>query len=116
VISSALWDGRKYRILNIIDDFNREILHIESDLSLPAARVIRSHELLKATRGLPQMIRVDNGPEFISYQMDAWYKRNQITLVFIQPGKPMQNGYIERLNGSVRRELLNSYVFMRSKK
>jgi putative transposase len=110
-MSDALWDGRKYRLLNIIDDFNREILHIESDQSLPAARVIRSLELLKATRGLPQMIRVENGPEFISYQLDAWCKRNQITLVFIQPGKPMQNGYIERLNGSVRRELLNAYVF-----
>jgi putative transposase len=70
-MSDALWYGRKYRLLNIIDDFNHEILHIESDLSLPAARVIRSLELLKATRGLPQMIRVDNGPEFISYQLDS---------------------------------------------
>ena len=57
------------------------------------------------------MIRVDNVPEFISYQLDAWCKRNQIKLVFIQPEKPMQNGYIECLNRSVRRELLNAYVF-----
>ena len=56
------------------------------------------------------MIRVDNGPEFISYQLDAWSKRNQITLVFIQTWKPMQNGYIGRLNGSVRIEQLNAYV------
>lgn len=56
------------------------------------------------------MIRVDNGPEFISHQLDGWCKKHKIMLVFIQP-KPMQNGYIERLNGSIRRELLNAYVF-----
>jgi len=106
-----LWDGRKFRLLNIIDDFNREVLYIESDLSLPALRVIRVLEFLKETRGLPEMIRVDNGPEFISHQLDGWCKKNKIMLVFIQPGKPMQNGYIERLNGSIRRELLNAYVF-----
>jgi putative transposase len=110
-MSDALWDGRKFRLLNIIDDFNREVLHIESDLSLPALRVIRVLEFLKETRGLPEMIRVDNGPEFISHQLDCWCKQNRITLVFIQPGKPMQNGFIERLNGSIRRELLNAYVF-----
>ena len=110
-MSDALWDGRKFRLLNIIDDFNREVLYIESDLSLPALRVIRVLEFLKETRGLPEMIRVDNGPEFISHQLDGWCKKNKIMLVFIQPGKPMQNGYIERLNGSIRRELLNAYVF-----
>lgn len=110
-MSDALWDGRKFRLLNIIDDFNREVLHIESDLSLPTMRVIRVLEFLKETRGLPDMIRVDNGPEFISHQLDVWCKKNKITLVFIQPGKPMQNGFIERLNGSMRRELLNAFVF-----
>ena len=57
------------------------------------------------------MLRVDNGPEFISHQLDCWCKKNKITLVFIQPGKPMQNGFIERLNGFMRRELLNAFVF-----
>jgi len=57
------------------------------------------------------MIRVDNGPEFISHKLDYWCKENKIDLIFIQPGKPMQNGFIERCNGNIRRELLNAYVF-----
>jgi putative transposase len=68
-------------------------------------------EYLKEFKGLPKMIRVDNGPEFISAQLDAWCKDQQIILVFIQPGKPMQNGFVERCNGNIRRELLNAYVF-----
>lgn len=107
----SLWDGRRYRLLNIIDDFNREVLDIVADTSLPALRVIRTLEQLLLVRSKPDMIRVDNGPEFISDKLDNWCKDNKIQLVFIQPGKPMQNAYIERLNGSLRRELLNAYVF-----
>jgi len=107
----SLWDGRSYRLLNVIDDYNRQVLHIETDTSLPALRVIRVLKRLKETRGLPNMIRVDNGPEFISQKLDQWCKEHQITLAFIQPGKPTQNAYIERLNGSMRQELLNAYVF-----
>ncbi len=107
----SLWDGRRFRLLNIIDDFNREVLAIETDTSLPALRVIRVLTNLLANRGKPEMIRVDNGPEFISNKLDAWCKDNKIQLVFIQPGKPTQNAYIERLNGSLRKELLNAYVF-----
>ena len=110
-MSDSLWDGRRYRLLNIIDDFNREVLEIEADTSLPTMRVIQVLNRLMFSRGTPKMIRVDNGPEFISNKLDAWCKDNNIQLVFIQPGKPMQNGYIERLNGSLRRELLNAYVF-----
>jgi putative transposase len=110
-MSDSLWDGRRYRILNIIDDYNREVLAMEADLSLPTLRVIRVLEYLKEFRGLPQMIRVDNGPEFISHALDEWCRQNQITLTYIQPGKPMQNGYVERCNGSVRKELLNANVF-----
>lgn len=110
-MSDSLWDGRKFRLLNIIDDFNREVLAIEVDTSIPASRVIRTLEQIRHYRGLPQMIRVDNGPEFISGKFDAWCKLNQIQLVFIQPGKPMQNGFVERFNGNIRRELLNAYVF-----
>ena len=98
-------------MLNVIDDYNREVLAIETDTSIPALRVIRVLERLKETRGLPAMIRSDNGPEFISDKLDAWCKDHKIQLVFIQPGKPMQNGFIERLNGSIRSELLNAYVF-----
>jgi len=110
-MSDSLWDGRKFRLLNIIDDFNREVLAIEVDTSIPASRVIRTLEQIRLYRGLPQMIRVDNGPEFISDKFDSWCKINHIQLVFIQPGKPMQNGFVERFNGNIRRELLNAYVF-----
>ena len=107
----SLWDGRKFRLLNVMDDFNREILAIEADTSLPALRVIRALENIKLTRGLPTMIRVDNGPEFISDKFDLWCKANKIQLVYIQPGKPTQNAFVERFNGSIRKELLNAYIF-----
>jgi putative transposase len=110
-MSDSLWDGRKFRLLNVMDDFNREILAIEVDTCLPALRVIRVLENLKQVRGLPQMIRVDNGPEFISDKFDIWCKENKIQLVFIQPGKPTQNAFVERFNGNIRRELLNAYIF-----
>jgi putative transposase len=110
-MSDSLWNGRKYRLLNIIDDYNRELLAIEPDTSLPALKVINVLEQLKQWRGLPRMIRVDNGPEFISFKLDLWCKENKIDLMFIQPGKPMQNGYVERFNGSLRKELLNAYIF-----
>lgn len=110
-MTDTLWDGRCYRLLNIIDDYNREVIHIESDLSLPTMRVIRVLEYLKEFRGLPTMIRVDNGPEFISHKLDLWCRQHNIQLAFIQPGKPMQNGYVERCNGNIRKELLNTYIF-----
>lgn len=110
-MSDSLWDGRRFRLLNIMDDYNREVLSIEADFSMPTARLIRVLERLKEDRGLPSMIRVDNGPEFISSKLDHWCKEHKITLSFIQPGKPMQNGYIERCNGNIRRELLNAYAF-----
>jgi putative transposase len=110
-MSDSLWDGRKFRTLNVIDDFNRQVLAVEVDTSLPALRVIRVLEKLKQSRQLPEMIRVDNGPEFISAKLDIWCKENNIKLIFIRPGKPTENAYVERFNGSFRRELLNAYVF-----
>jgi putative transposase len=110
-MSDSLWSGRKFRLLNIVDDFNRQMLAMEADVSLPAVRVIRVLEYLKEFRGLPKMIRVDNGPEFISHVMDEWCRKHCINLTYIQPGKPTQNGYVERCNGSVRRELLDANVF-----
>ena len=110
-MSDSLWDGRSYRLLNVMDDYNREVLWIESDTSLPTLRVIRVLDQLVRSRGLPQMIRVDNGPEFISSKLDVWCKEHKVTLAFIQPGKPTQNAFIERCNGNIRKELLNAYVF-----
>ena len=110
-IHDSLWDGRTFRMLNVIDDYNRQVLRIETDTSLPALRVIRVLEQLQESRGLPGMLRVDNGPEFISHKLDTWCKERKIMLAFIEPGKPTQNAYVERLNGSLRRELLNAYVF-----
>jgi putative transposase len=110
-MSDSLADGRKFRLLNIIDDFNRESLVIEADTSLPSLRVIRALNKLIEKRGKPANIRTDNGPEFISHQLQQWCQENQITLHYIQPGRPMQNAYIERKNGSLRRELLNAYLF-----
>lgn len=107
----SLWDGRSFRLLNVIDDYNRQVLAIEADTSLPVLRLIRVLERLKEVHGLPQMIRVDNGPEFISHKLDHWCRDHKIQLTFIQPGKPTQNAFIERMNGSLRRELLNAYVF-----
>jgi putative transposase len=110
-MSDSLVDGRKFRLLNVLDDFNRESLAIEVDTSLPSLRVIRVLEQLISKRGKPANIRVDNGPEFISHKLEQWCEANKITLQFIQPGRPMQNAYIERKNGSIRRELLNAYLF-----
>ena len=110
-MSDSLVDGRKFRLLNVIDDFNRESLAIEVDTSLPSLRVIRVLNQLIAERGKPANIRTDNGPEFISHKLQQWCEHNDITLQYIQPGKPTQNAYIERKNGSIRRELLDAYLF-----
>lgn len=110
-MSDSLSDGRKVRLLNVLDDFNRQSLAIEVDTSLPAIRVVRVLESLLAERGKPANIRTDNGPEFISNTLQQWCQTNNITLQHIEPGRPMQNAYIERKNGSIRRELLNAYLF-----
>lgn len=110
-ISDSLVDGRKFRVLNVMDDFNRESLALEADTSLPALRVIRVLEKITAERGKPLQLRTDNGPEFISYKLRRWCQDNNIAIQYIQPGRPMQNAYVERKNGSLRRELLNAYLF-----
>jgi len=107
----SLVDGRRFRLLNVIDDYNRESLAIEVDTSLPALRVIRTLQRLIETRTKPNVIRVDNGPEFISDRLQQWCDDRQIRLQFIQPGKPSQNAFVERNNGSLRKELLDAYLF-----
>ena len=106
-----LQNGRNYRLFNVIDDFNREGLAIEVDFSLPAERVIRALEQVIEWRGKPLNIRCDNGPEYISHLLAQWAEKHQITLLFIQPGNPQQNAYIERYNRTVRYDWLNQYLF-----
>lgn len=110
-MSDSLVDGRRFRLLNVMDDYNRESLAIEVDTSLPTLRVIRVLERLVAHRGKPESIRMDNGPEFISEKLKVWCEERGIRLLFIQPGKPVQNAFIERKNGSMRKELLDAYLF-----
>lgn len=107
----ALYYGRRFRTLNVLDEGTREYLAIEIDTSLPAARVIRVLEHLKLTRRLPKQIRVDNGPELILVNLLNYCDENNVQLIHIQAGKPQQNGFIERFNGSFRRGFLNAYLF-----
>jgi putative transposase len=110
-MSDSLSNGRFFRTFNVLDDFNREALWIEIDLSLPAARVTRVLDMLAVWRGYPAQIRVDNGPEFISHHMVAWAEEHGVYIEYIQPGKPAQNGFVERFNRTYREEVLDAYVF-----
>lgn len=107
----ALGDGRAFRLFNVLDDFNREGLAIEADLSLPAARVIRALDQIIEWRGQPTAIRCDNGPEYISGTLLAWAEKRQIRINHIQPGKPQQNAYVERFNRTVRYDWLSQSIF-----
>jgi putative transposase len=120
-----LKDGRSYRSFNVLDDFNREMLTAEIDLSLPSNRVIRALNQVIEWRGKPQAIRSElafcrhfseaksshNGPEYISQQLADWAAKHHIALWFTQPGNPQQNAYIERFNRTMRGELLNPQLF-----
>lgn len=110
-MSDSLYSGRRYRLLNVIDEFNREMLDVEIDTSLPALRVIKTLERICDRRGYPEAIRVDNGPEFISHKLEEWCGSKNISLQFNRPGTPTDNARIERFNGSFRRELLDVYIF-----
>jgi len=104
-------DGRQYRLFNVLDDFNREGLGIEVDLSLPSARVIRALDQIIEWRGRPKAIRCDNGPEYLSGALQEWSARKNIRIDYIQPGKPQQNAYVERFNRTVRYDWLSQTLF-----
>lgn len=110
-MSDALYVGRRFRTLNVLDEGMREALAIEIDTSLPGERVVRVLDRLCAWRGTPGAIRCDNGPEFISQALVDFCRRMNIAIRYIQPGKPNQNGLIERFNRTYREEVLNSYLF-----
>jgi len=106
-----LADGRSFRLFNVIDDYNREGLGIEVDLSLPSLRVIRALDQIIEWRGKPSVIRCDNGPEYVSQSLADWAENRSIRLEFIQPGQPQQNAYVERYNRTVRYDWLAHYLF-----
>ena len=108
----VLATGQRFRTLNIVDDFSRECPAIEVDTSLPGVRVVRVLERLGESRGLPREIVVDNGPEMIGKALDEWAYRNDVRLHFIDPGKPVQNAFIESFNGKFRDECLNENWFL----
>lgn len=110
-MSDSMVGNRKFRTFNVMDDCSREALAIEIDTSLSSRRIIRVLEKVIARRGKPVSIRADNGPEFTSAAFEQWSNERQIKIQFIQPGKPMQNGYIERFNRLYREAVLDAYLF-----
>lgn len=110
-MSDQLASGKTIRTFNVMDDYNREGLEIEVNISLPSARVIRALEQIFEWRGKPAALRCDNGPEYLSQTLVDWANRHRITLLYILPGKPTQNAYIERFNRTVRHEWLDMYQF-----
>ncbi len=106
-----LSDGRSLRLFNVIDDYSREALGIEIDFSLPSGRVIRALKQIIEWRGRPSIIRCDNGPENINGVVQNWASETGIAFQYIQPGKPQQNAYVERLNRTVRYEWLSQYYW-----
>lgn len=110
-MSDSMVGGRRFRTFNLIDDCTREVLAIEIDTSLSSKRIIRTLERVILDRGKSNIIRTDNGPEFTSKDLELWAKDNEIQIQFIQPGRPIQNGYIERFNRIYRESILDAYLF-----
>jgi len=110
-MSDALENGRRIRVFNIIDDFNRGALWVDAQYSYPSEFVIRALQHLEIERGLPKKIRVDNGPEFISHKLKDFCISKGIKLEHIKPGTPTQNAYVERFNRHFREDVLDAYIF-----
>ena len=111
-VSDGLAAGRRFRCLNMVDDCTRECVAIEVDTSLTGTRVQAVLDRLAETRGLPQSITVDHGPEFEGQVLDTWAYGAKVQLSFIRPGKPNENAYIESFNGKFRDECLNEHWFL----
>jgi len=111
-VSDGLWNGRKFKVLTVLDIFTKERLAIEVDTSINGERVTRVLDWLILTRGCPDVITTDNGPEFSGIALDRWAYNNNVQLDFIKPGKPIQNAFIESFNGRLRHECLNQHYFV----
>jgi putative transposase len=107
----TLYDGRKLRLLNVIDEGNREALRIECRSSIPSSRLMQVMEELIEFYGTPKAIRMDNGPEMMAAKLVSWAQQHGIELRYIQPGKPKQNAFVERFNRIVHQEVLNAWLF-----
>jgi putative transposase len=114
-VTDSVVTGRRFRALAIVDDYSRECPVIEVDSSLGGARVVSVLERLAETRGLPNVITTDNGPEFTGRALDEWAYRKGVQLNFIRPGKPIENAYAESFIGRLRDECLNENWFMNLK-
>lgn len=110
-VADELGWGQRFRVLTIIDHVSRESPALEVGVSLTGRRVVAVLSRLAATHGLPEVIQVDNGPEFTSKALDQWAYANGVRLEFIRPGKPVENAYIESFNASLRKECLNAHWF-----
>ncbi len=110
-MTDSLYDGRRFRILTIVDNMSRESPAIEVDVSLPSIRVVAVLERLAQTHGLPKVIYVDNGPEFVAKALDTWAHRHGVKLAYSRPGKPTDNPFIEAFNGRLRQECLDQHWF-----
>ena len=110
-MSDSMVGGRRFKTFNLIDDSTREVLAIEIDTSFSFKRIIRTLERVIPDRGKPNIIRTDNGPEFTSKDLEHWVRNQEFQIQFIQPGRPMQNGNIERLNRIFRESILDAQLF-----
>ena len=110
-ISDQTYNGRKFKVLNIIDEYSRELLASYTARSIRSQDVIFVLADLFLKHGLPKFVRSDNGPEFVAKKLMAWFKTLEVQPLFIQPGSPWENGYIESLNGRMRDEFLNGEIF-----
>jgi putative transposase len=108
----SLANGRSIKVLAVVDEYTRKCFRIEVDTSINGVRVVRTLGEIGQLVGLPEIILMDNGPEFISKALDAWAYQRGIKLAFIRPGKPVENAYIESFNGHFRDECLNENWFL----
>jgi|TARA_R110001583_G_scaffold195415_1_gene372961 putative transposase len=110
-VMDSLANGRRIKCLTIVDDFTKECLDIPVAMGISGEQVARTLDGIAAFRGYPKAVRTDQGPKFTGKALDQWAYRHGVELKLIQPGKPMQNGYVESFNGKFRDECLNEHWF-----